>query len=268
MTNTLPSDEILAKFAKLLHQLTGNRLASNKKNLLSARLNKRLTELKLKSYDEYYKHLISPENSLEVQAFIDAMTTNETHFFRENKHFTFFEEQLNEMAGTRMVRVWSAACSTGQEPYSIAFTLEESPVTWWQLVATDINKQALSTAQEGIYPKEMFFDEIPQKLRFKYCSDQSHVEDNKFRVKRSLISKIQFKQANLNKTFPEIGTFDFIFLRNVLIYFSDDDIKNIITRVTDKLKNNGYLFLGHSESIGKYDTKLRQIAPTVYQYEH
>ena len=258
-----PSDRVFKQFTQLVYQYTGNKMGADKKALLSARLNKRVRHLQIKSYDEYYRYLQKPENKSEIQQVIDALTTNETHFFREKKHFDFLIN-IAQQARIKPLRVWSAACSTGQEPYSIAMQLLHIGSRNWSITASDINQHVLNTAKMGRYNIELS-REIPKELLRDYCLKGTNEEEGFFRIKRELRDRIEFKEVNLCNSLPSSGHFDIIFLRNVLIYFSRDDCNEIARKLTHKLVPGGYLIIGHSESLRDSKDYLENIAPTIYR---
>lgn len=258
-----PSDRVFKKFSNLIYLKTGNKLELNKKSLLCARLNKRVRSLKIDSYDDYLVYLSAPENKNEIHQVIDALTTNETHFFREPKHFDFLAS-IAKKPRSAPLKIWSAACSTGQEPYSIAMTLENIGCRNWHLCASDINQHVLETARIGRYSLHLK-KEIPDEIVKKYCLKGINEEQGFFRIQRRLRDKIKFKEININAALPNIGSFDIIFLRNILIYFSPDDCEKIVNKISSKLTDNGYLLVGHSESLRNSKNYLESVAPTIYR---
>lgn len=258
-----PSDRAFKKFSSIIHSKTGNKLEPHKKALLSARLNKRIRSLNFSNYDDYLTYLLAPENKSEIHEVIDALTTNETHFFREPKHFDFLAEVSGKPRSTPL-RIWSAACSTGQEPYSIAMKLEDLGYRNWKICASDINQHVLETAKMGRYDLKLS-KEIPHEILRKYCLKGINEEKGFFRIQRRLRERIDFKEINISTTIPSIGQFDIIFLRNILIYFSKSDCNKIARRLCKNLAPGGYLLVGHSESLRDSKNYLESISPTIYR---
>lgn len=258
-----PSDRAFKKFSSIIHSKTGNKLEHHKKALLSARLNKRIRALNFSNYDDYLKYLLAPENKSEIHEVIDALTTNETHFFREPKHFEFLAE-IARKPRANPLRVWSAACSSGQEPYSIAMKLENIGHRNWKICASDINQHVLESAKIGRYDLKLS-KEIPDDMLKKYCLKGINEEQGFFRIQRRLRERIDFKEINLNTTIPSIGQFDIIFLRNILIYFSKNDCNKVVQRISKHLAPGGYLLVGHSESLRDSKNYLESVAPTIYR---
>lgn len=258
-----PSDRAFKKFSSIVYSKTGNKLEPHKKALLSARLNKRIRALKFSSYDDYLKYLLAPENKSEIHEVIDALTTNETHFFREPKHFDFLAEIASKPRPAPL-RIWSAACSSGQEPYSIAMKLENTGHRNWKICASDINRHVLESAKVGRYDLKLS-KEIPSDMLKKYCMKGINEEQGFFRIQRRLRERIDFKEINLNAAIPNIGQFDIIFLRNILIYFSKSDCNKIVQRTSKHLVPGGYLLVGHSESLRDSKNYLESVAPTIYR---
>lgn len=258
-----PSNRVFKKFSDIIYSETGNKLEPHKKSLLSARLNKRVRFLKINSYEDYLTYLQDPENKDEIHEVIDALTTNETHFFREPKHFDFLEK-IAKTPRTSPLRIWSAACSTGQEPYSIAMKLEHIGYKDWEICASDINQHVLSEAKIGRYNLPLS-KEIPTDILKKYCLKGINDEQGFFIIQRDIRERIDFKEINLNTLIPNIGKFDIIFLRNILIYFSQEDCHRIATKVASKLTPGGHLLVGHSESLRGCKHSLESIAPTIYK---
>ena len=210
--------------------------------------------------------LDSGANPEEMQMAVDLLTTNETYFFREPKHFQFLQEQIiPQRTATRKFRVWSAASSSGQEPYSIAMTLaNELPHDSWNLVASDISMQVLDKARVGHYPLEQA-QHIPSGYLKKYCRKGIGSQAGTFLINRQLRDRVDFMQVNLNAELPQIGEFDLVFLRNVMIYFELKTKQQVLHRIIRLIRPGGYLFIGHSESLHGIIDDLTPIAPSVYR---
>ena len=253
-----------AQFQHLIYQIAGISLADSKKVLLVGRLGKRLKHLGLSSFSEYYQIVSKRSEPGELQTMVDLLTTNETYFFREPKHFDMLSTIAEQADRSRVFRVWSAACSSGEEPYSIAMVLDECLAsTPWEVLGTDISSQVLQGALRGLYPLERA-RQMPQACMRKYCLRGTGDYAGSLLIQRELRSRVKFQQVNLNTTLPELGLFDMIFLRNVMIYFNDDTKRQVLARVLSTLKRGGHLCVGHSESITNLASGVESVAPAIY----
>ena len=262
------SNRAFEKLASLVKTHSGIHLADSKKQLVVGRLSKRLRLLSLEDYEAYHDHCIaSPE---ELQTMINTITTNETSFFRESHHFDFMRHDILPRVGVSPFRAWSAAASIGAEGYSIAMDLDSvlTPAgIEWEVVGTDINTEVLDQARSGLYPIR-FADQIGDNYLKRYCLRGTGKHEGEFLIDDYLRGKVQFQNGNLMLPVPtELGKFDVIFLRNMLIYFDNDHKKTIVDNVIKALKPNGYLFIGHAETITHLTSSVRQIRPTVYRKE-
>jgi len=261
------TDQEFRQFQKLIYQIAGISLSPAKKALVSGRLSKRLREHALSNYGEYYRLLVSGEESSEMQVAVDLLTTNETQFFREPKHFDFLHQTA--MTGARpgcTYRVWSAACSTGEEPYSIAMVLSDclgdGP---WEVTASDISARALEKARSGHYPLSRA-QNIPRHYLTGCCLKGIEQQKGTFLIDKALRDRVQFMQINLNAPLPRLGAFDVIFLRNVMIYFGMETKQFVVNRMLPLLRPKGHFIVGHSESLnGVVDASLTLMAPSVYR---
>ncbi len=259
------NDKEFGQFQNLIYQIAGISLSSAKKPLVSGRLTKRLREHQLSTFGDYFKLLNSGDFPDEVQTAVDLLTTNETYFFREPKHFEFLRHEiLAQHKQGQLFRVWSAASSSGQEAYTIAMVLADclgdQP---WEVVASDISTRVLEKARSGNYPIEQTRN-IPKHLLSKYCLKGIGSKEGTFLVARSLRNRVSFKQVNLNSTLPQLGDFDLIFLRNVMIYFDEETKRQVVRRIIGHLRPNGYLLIGHSESLNGVVDELKSLRPSVY----
>jgi chemotaxis protein methyltransferase CheR len=267
------SPKDFALFQAFIYQKSGIWLSDAKTALLTGRLAKRLRTLGLKTFAQYYRSVEADEE--ELRTMLDAITTNETHFFREPAHFQLLERsilpswQAAADAGKRprTIRVWSAGCSTGQEAYSLAMMLVERfpPTQGWsiEIVATDLSRRVLATAEKGVWDEALAREVPPHYLRAFMLKG---VGDNRGKIKAApSIRLARFLRLNLNDaTYPAIGKFDLIFCRNVLIYFDLESRKRVVAQVLNHLAPDGYLFVGHAESLSSLRPTLRCIIPTVY----
>lgn len=262
------SNRAFEKLTSLVKHHSGIHLAESKKQLVVGRLSKRLRHLGLDDYEAYHDHCIaSPE---ELETMINTITTNETSFFRESHHFDFMAEMILPNVKSAEFRVWSAAASIGAEGYSIAMELDNALASRgieWEVLGTDINTEVLKQASEGLYPIR-FSEQIDESYLKRYCLRGTGKHEGEFLIDDYLRSKVTFKPANLMEPIPsDLGKFDVIFLRNMLIYFDNDNKKRIIDNVLRVLKPNGYLFIGHAETIGHITDAVVQIRPTIYKNE-
>lgn len=253
-------------FRLFIHTACGIELGNKKQFLVVSRLNKRLRHLGMSSYKEYLTLINHPREFQERQTAIDLLTTNETYFFREPGHFRFLRERiLPNLPESSLVRVWSAACSSGEEAYSVAMELAQNTRhQHWEVLATDINECVLQKAARGLYAIERI-EGMPQEYLQKYCLKGVEEYAGSMLIEQHLRNRIVFQQLNLIGAMPSIGRFDVIFLRNVLIYFDSATKERVIRNVFSALKPHGYLFIGHSESIKNMNIDLKFIAPTIYQ---
>ncbi|MHB1231334.1 MAG: CheR family methyltransferase [Burkholderiales bacterium] len=260
------SDKEFSQFQRMIYDIAGIKLSDAKKPLVTGRLAKRLSVRGASSYGEYFSLLASGQDPGEVQIAVDLLTTNETYFFREPKHFDFLRTKiLPSHSKTAGFRVWSAASSSGQEAYSISMLLGDklgdSP---WEIIGTDISTRVLERARAGHYALEQA-QHIPKEYLSRFCLKGVGMQEGTFLVERGLRARTKFMHANLNRTLPHIGEFNLIFLRNVMIYFDTETKRDVVRRVVGSLKSGGHLFIGHSESLNGVDETLKLIAPSIYR---
>lgn len=260
------SDGEFAQFQGLLLRLAGIHLSPAKKALVCGRLGKRLRHHGLSSYGEYFRLLTGGLAPQEMQIALDLLTTNETYFFREPKHFDFLRDQiLPARRPGAPFRVWSAACSSGEEPYSIAMLLSDrlggSP---WEIFASDISTRVLERAKSGHYALERA-RHIPPAYLKAYCRKGIGTQAGTLLVEPSLRTRVDFQQVNLNEPLPLLGEFDVVFLRNVMIYFGQETKRKVVQRLIPLLKPGGTLIIGHSESLNDVTDELRPISPSIYR---
>lgn len=259
----------------LIYRESGIWLSEVKAALLTGRLSKRLRALKLNTFSEYYDRVNVDDE--ERRTMLDAITTNETHFFREPGHFQFLERrvlpawQAEAAAGkrSRTIRVWSAGCSTGQEPYSLAMLLVDrlSASQGWsvEILATDLSRRVLNLAEEGVWDAAKCGD-IPLPYMRAYMLKGLGENQGKMKAAPS-IRVIRFLRLNLNDSiYPGLGTFDLIFCRNVLIYFDTESRRRVVGQLLRHLAPHAYLFVGHAESLNSVSPSLQCVIPTVYSF--
>lgn len=260
------SDHEFGQFQKLIHELAGISLSPAKKALVCGRLAKRLKHHSLKSFGEYFKLLNSGEQPMELQVTVDLLTTNETYFFREPRHFDFLRDKvLANFNQSREFRVWSAACSSGEEPYTIAMvTSEVMGDRSWEIVASDLSTRVLERARNGHYAMERAKN-IPRPYLLSYCLKGVGSQDGTFLIEQHLRNRIHFQQINLSTQLPNLGEFDVIFLRNVMIYFDLETKRKVVERVLRCLRRGGHFIIGHSETLNGVCDEVVSVAPSVYR---
>lgn len=255
----------------LVNQQTGIVLSEAKRDLVYGRLAKRLRHLGLENFTDYCRLLQGGDTS-ELENLVNAMTTNLTMFFRENHHFeylahTLLPRLLQLRARSRRLRLWSAGCSTGEEPYSIAMICKEVvPTTGWdvRILATDIDSNVLATAQRGVYNAERVQGVGQQRLRQWFLQGRGS-QAGSVKASPALQELITFRQLNLMQQWPMRGPFDVIFCRNVVIYFDKDTQRHLFDRFADLLDPQGNLFVGHSESLFKVTERFELLGQTIYR---
>ncbi len=258
----------------MIYDLAGIRLADKKISLVKARIAKRIRALNLKNEKEYLDYISSSAHQEELVQLIDVISTNVTHFFRENGHFEFLKSEFSKWiaGGQKRFRIWSAGCSSGQEPYTIAMvlldTLNTSKVHAMgidlKILATDISTQILQKAKAGVYPENKM-GEIPPRFKNLFFNVERSHGEKVYTVKNNIKSIIKFGRLNLSKTpFPMKGPMDIIFCRNTMIYFDNSVRSRLVSDFYRLLKPDGYLMVGHSESLTGFNTNLIAIRPSVY----
>jgi len=262
------------KISDIIYRHCGINLHSGKKELVRARLAKRLRLLKIRSFPEYIEYAMNDTTGNEFTAMVDSISTNLTSFFRENQHFEHLRKeflpgvmQKKKNSSDSVIRAWSAGCSSGEEPYSIAITLLEAIAADSKLsakiLATDISTRILEKAKAGVYDPERVSPVSPEQKR-KYLLSEK-VEGRKvFKAGKSLKDIIFFGQINLMEEWPIKVPLDFIFCRNVMIYFDKPTQERLVGRYWDILNHGGLLFTGHSESLTGIKHKFRYVQPTIY----
>jgi chemotaxis protein methyltransferase CheR len=269
MTNTI-TDAEFGQFQRFIYEAAGITLSSAKKALVSGRLAKRLKECQVGNYGEYFALLRSGQAQDEVQTAVDLLTTNETYFFRETKHFELLRQAATAAPQRgHPFRVWSAASSTGEEAYSMAMVLADclgigEGAAPWEVMGSDISSRVLERARVGHYPLERT-QHIPPAYLKRFCLKGMGPQAGTLLVERSLRSRVSFTQINLNTALPRLAAFDVIFLRNVMIYFNAPTKRQVIARVLETLKPGGHFFIGHSESLNELNDTVTAVAPSVYR---
>jgi len=264
------SDREFQQFRELLHEESGIALSNEKKTLLISRLSKRLRKLELSSFQEYYDFVQADQGSEEFIRMLDLLSTNKTDFFREPGHFSFLKERvLPERQSEKSVSIWSAASSSGEEPYSIAMTLYDgvrSPSKWrFRILASDLSTRMLAQSSGGIYKMERVRGLSSALLKRHFLKGKG-ISAGKVKVKRHLSEMISHRRINLmDAHFPIKTPLDVILCRNVMIYFEHPTVEALIAKFYRYLKPGGYLFIGHSESLHWMNHPFEVVAPTIYR---
>jgi len=258
----------LATYIKLNY---GINLKEEKKALITGRLHNELLKNNFKSFSEYYDYILSDKSGSAVATLVNKITTNHTYFMREPNHFFYFRDKvlpyLKKTITDKDLRIWSAGCSTGEEPYTLAMIIDEffgEEKVWWdtKVLATDISSKVLEQAKKGIYSNENV-SVLPLRWKYNYLEKL----DNKSFVFTDKIKKeVIFRKFNLmDRVFPFKKKFHVIFCRNVMIYFDSHTKRELVNKFYDLTEYGGYLFIGHSESLSRNETRYKYIMPAVYR---
>ncbi len=275
----IPADDFCGKpllnlkdflqISQIVYKHCGIRLNSGKEQLVRSRLTKRLRDLGVGSFDEYLKYVKADKTAQELDAMIDCLTTNKTSFFREEHHFNFLRSQILPRLKRRGsgLRIWSAGCSSGEEPYSIAMLLsEEFPgfdTMDLKILATDISSRVLAKARCGEYERESARD-VPSLFLAKYFSLIQTNFSAIYRINDTPRKIVRFARLNLMDVWPMKGPFDVIFCRNVMIYFDTSAQRNLVQKFYELLNPGGYLLVGHSESLLESSGEFKYVQPATY----
>lgn len=234
--------------------------------LAEMRIRRRMEKLQVSSLPAYLK--LATQREEEAQILVDLLTTHETYFFREAKHFAVLHQFVKDLPPWEPIRIWSAACSTGEEPYSIAMTLYDAlgDARDWSVVGTDVSVPVLEQARAGIYRLHRL-EHLGQERLTKHCQRGRGIYEGSMRVKRHITQRVEFEAINLHESCMRLRSFQAIFLRNVLIYFSPQDQQDIIRRMSLQLVQGGLLFLGKSELVRCEELPLRLLGNSVWKKE-
>ncbi|WP_252271488.1 CheR family methyltransferase [Pseudomonas subflava] len=258
------SDGEFRYLQQMMLEVSGIHMADSKRTLVAGRLMSRLRALDQGDFYEYVSFLRQPANEDERRLVIDLLTTNETYFFREPQHFHFLGDWVAAQRGP--LHLWSAASSSGEEAYSMAMTLAERARTQhWSIFASDLSLRVLDRARQAIYPLEQAA-QFPSGWLQRHCLRGVNEHAGNFRIGQPLRHRVAFAELNLMRDLPsEVGPFNVIFLRNVLIYFAAPDKRAIVQRLIGRLRPGGLLFIGHAESLHGFDLPLRALRPSVFE---
>jgi chemotaxis protein methyltransferase CheR len=265
------------RLSQLIYDRSGIRIAPAKKVLLEGRIGRRLNQLGIAGYHEYCEYLFSPKGmSEELTSMIDVVATNKTDFFREPWHFEFLRDRalpiLQNLYGVGRMRKfnsWSSACSTGEEPFTLAMVLAdiaaENPGFQYEILATDISTRAIMLAKEGVYEEERI-EPVPMAMRKRYLLKSRDREKRLVKIAPNLRQRILFRRLNLmDENYGIAGLMDVIFCRNVIIYFDRQTQERIIKKICRHLIPGGYLFMGHSETLANMNIDVQYVGASAYQ---
>lgn len=275
MTYSELSDKEFLLFRTIVYDKCGINLHDGKKELVRSRLAKRLRELNIPDFKQYHDYLTNDDTGEELILMLDAISTNLTSFFREPKHFEFLKEEVLpdflKSAGpmsSKSLNIWSAGCSSGEEPYTLSICLQEFMAGHrsfdYNILATDISTKVLAKAAAGVYPKTQTRNITGQLLRKYFQQGQGKWADH-VRLKPNIRKEIQFQRFNLMDPFPKRDHYHIIFCRNVMIYFDKNIQEKVVNKFYDALTDGGVLFIGHSESLMGTQHKFNYIRPTIYR---
>jgi chemotaxis protein methyltransferase CheR len=259
--------------SRFIYTQYGIKMPPAKRTLLESRLQKRLKVTGIASFKNYLEYVFTPQGqATELTPMIDAITTNKTGFFRGPDHFEYLHQNVVPAllkTGHNHIQCWSAACSTGEEPYTLAMVLSETriqhPALSYSILATDLSTQVLQRAAQAVYTEEQVTD-VPLALRRRYLLQSKDRLARKVRIQQSLREKVMFQRMNLMDEAYHTGTgFQIIFCRNVLIYFDRPTQESVVRKLANRLDTGGYLFIGHSESLTQMDLPLQQVKPTIFR---
>jgi chemotaxis protein methyltransferase CheR len=268
------TEEEFSQLSRLIYQKIGIFLPPTKMPLMTVRLQKILTSLGLASFSEYYNYLLNDKSGQALSLLATKISTNYTYFYREEAHFQYFKDEVlpflaqkQKQKGELRLRIWTAGCSTGEEPYMLAMLLKEyfgAEYPRWDagVLATDISADVLEIAQQAIYPKDSI-ERVPPQIRHKYFTKY---DDESVQIIDEIRKDVTLRRYNLMNLNPPFKLpFQVIFCRNVMIYFDPPTRSGLISRFVNLLEPGGYLFIGHSESIDRNITGIKPLIPAVYQ---
>lgn len=260
--------EVFKQFADLIYNQAGIQLGENKQAMVSARLGKRMRFLNIKDFDDYYDYIQKDQSRKELTKLLDAISTNVTFFYREPNHFNLLSALVKKWSqkGQTRFRIWSAACSTGEEPYTIAIVVSETlkDTRDVKILATDISTSVLAKARQGEYEAGKL-EKIPKNIVEKYFERVRNKSENAFRIKENIKKMIQFSWLNLSAPpYPMTGPLDIIFCRNVMIYFDKKVKERLLEDIYRLLKPGGHLIVGHAESLSGLLGRFKSEKPSIY----
>lgn len=252
-------------FQSFIYEEAGITVSAAKKQLIINRLSKRLRHYNLNKFSDYFTLVHARGHESEKQMLIDLLTTNETYFFREHKHFDFIRDDILTSFRGQKFKCWSAACSNGAEPYTLSMLIDHHLGSGrWDIFATDISSRIIESAKQAVYDISST-EKIPREYLVKYCLKGVRSQQGSMMIDPSLSNKVRFKRLNLNAELSINEKFDLIMLRNIMIYFDQDTKKKLIKNLVNHLYPGGYLIIGHSESLNGVDDTLQVVKPSIYR---
>jgi chemotaxis protein methyltransferase CheR len=263
------SDREFKQIRDIMYEAAGLSYNDSKKSLIHSRLSPRINKLGLDGFAEYIAILEDEAEAAEFQMAVDLLTTNETYFFREPKHYDLLQQELAGLGNKVPISIWSAASSFGDEAYSTAMLMSDMQVMGkigpdWSILGTDISHRVLLSAKEAVYPEDRLRAVTPERLR-RYCLRGEGPSQGQVQLQDKIRAKVQFGQLNLCKPFSGMGPFDVIFLRNVLIYFDPPTKVEVVDRVLAALKPGGLFFLGTAEGRVPCNTPITTVIPGAFR---
>ncbi len=269
MASITLSDREFKRISAIMYEAAGLSYNDSKKSLIESRLSSRIQKLGLEDFADYIAILEDETQAAEFQMAVDLLTTNETYFFREPKHYDLLQQELPAFADKSAIAVWSAASSFGDEAYSTAMLLADLQMSGrvgagWSILATDISHRVLLSAKEAVYPEDRLRAVSPDRLR-RYCLRGDGPSQGQVLMQDKIRDRVQFGQLNLCKPFSGMGPFDVVFLRNVLIYFDPPTKTEVVDRVLATLKPGGLFFLGTAEGRVPCSTPLQTVIPGAFR---
>jgi chemotaxis protein methyltransferase CheR len=262
-------DEVFNRYRRVVYEKAGISLSEKKRSLIRGRIGKRMRALKISDFGSYLDRVEGDPTGAELTELLDAISTNVTRFFRESEHFDFLADTVREWsrAGQRKFRFWSAACSTGEEPYTMAMVLDDSlgdRNADWRILATDISTRVLKTATQATYAEKKL-QKVPQELRRRHFRRDTGEDATTHTVQPRIRNRVLFRRLNLaSPPFPMNGPHDIIFARNVMIYFDNDVRRRLLDEVHRLLRPDGYLIVGHAESLTGSLGNFKAVQPSIY----
>jgi chemotaxis protein methyltransferase CheR len=262
-----------SRLAAFISNELGIRMPESKFELLQHRLQRRVRELEMKSVEEYAAYFFAAGNIEEREHLINAVTTNKTDFFREIAHYQYLSDvllpQLSSVAPLDRINIWSAGCSSGEEPYSLAMLLQEfikgRPGLGFAILGTDVSTRVLARARSGIYP-EWQLEQIPSEYQLRYLLRSHDREERLLRIVPELRRKVSFHQLNfMDEDYGIKDHFQVVLYRNVLIYFEKEEQEAIVTKISRNIAPGGHLFIGHSESLSGLDIPVQLVQTSIYR---
>ncbi len=262
--------KIFNELRNIVYEHSGINLNKTKEAMVASRIAKRMRILGITAHGDYLKYLLSDTSGDEISKFLDVISTNVTSFFREHEHFEYLAEKVTDWvrAGQKKIRIWSAASSTGEEPYTIVMTVLDAAANDsidFKILATDISTRVLAQAQSGEYLDD-HMEKVPDHLKKKYFAKKKIADGCVYTASQTLKRCILFRRLNLSQTpFPMKGNLDAVFCRNVMIYFNNSTRGKLVGEIYRLLKPGGLLFTGHAESLTSLETQFKCLRPSIYQ---